>query len=503
MFADQSIMAHDEGLYATRAKLMFDTGDWINPWAEPHHKPPGIYWLIALSYSLFGVNEIALRLPNLVLALGCVLLVYKIAVSLCDQKIALLAGGILSLEFLWVRYSYLANPDHITIFLFLGALNLCYTAQLTQKIDKRFHLKTIDIYLFAVGICFAMMLLFRGFLGLMLIFSLVPYLIQKRLGQKLSLYVGLSIGLLPLCIWLLLSSQRFGSGSIESLVNLFVSLSQEERRGNGYFYYLWTTLGLGFPWVVFAGLGYREILRLCRYQRFLLVIPPTIIFGAITLYSTRLSHYSLALYPFMAIFTAMAIERASDIHDYQGLLQKTVRFLCLGLGIFGGIILSFGVGISLLKAFDLSLFRLDLQQIPRAYLAIAFPLGLGWLWAGLFAWQRFDQRSVLSLLVGQWLAFVILAGSGLLTDVSPAFKAMVKQPTIQAIANTETIAVIGGGKTKVLIRFYFPHIDYQTETIDALKADQYVWIETEHLPEKDLDYEVIANYNAWQFIQLR
>ena len=53
----QSLIAHDEGLYARRAKLIIDTGDWFTPFQEPHHKTIGSYWPIALTFKFFGVSE--------------------------------------------------------------------------------------------------------------------------------------------------------------------------------------------------------------------------------------------------------------------------------------------------------------------------------------------------------------------------------------------------------------------------------------------------------------
>jgi 4-amino-4-deoxy-L-arabinose transferase-like glycosyltransferase len=38
-----SLIAHDEGLYARRARLIIDTGDWIAGWGTNHHKTPGPY----------------------------------------------------------------------------------------------------------------------------------------------------------------------------------------------------------------------------------------------------------------------------------------------------------------------------------------------------------------------------------------------------------------------------------------------------------------------------
>ncbi len=56
-----------EPLFAEAARQMTVTGDWITPYFNSvtrFDKPPLIYWLMAIAYSTFGVNEFAARLPS-------------------------------------------------------------------------------------------------------------------------------------------------------------------------------------------------------------------------------------------------------------------------------------------------------------------------------------------------------------------------------------------------------------------------------------------------------
>jgi len=51
-----------EANYALTAKEMLFSGNWLSPQIYGHYwydKPAMIYWLIAASYKLFGVNEFA------------------------------------------------------------------------------------------------------------------------------------------------------------------------------------------------------------------------------------------------------------------------------------------------------------------------------------------------------------------------------------------------------------------------------------------------------------
>ncbi|GJQ12133.1 hypothetical protein GpartN1_g3924.t1 [Galdieria partita] len=64
---DFSIMDATEPKFAVTAKEMLQRGDWLTPqWNNRlrFDKPPLTYWLMAISYKLFGLNEFSTRLPT-------------------------------------------------------------------------------------------------------------------------------------------------------------------------------------------------------------------------------------------------------------------------------------------------------------------------------------------------------------------------------------------------------------------------------------------------------
>ena len=66
------LVGPDEPRYASIARDMADSGDWITPrlYGQPwFEKPPLYYWSAALSFRLFGVSEVSARLPSAVFAL--------------------------------------------------------------------------------------------------------------------------------------------------------------------------------------------------------------------------------------------------------------------------------------------------------------------------------------------------------------------------------------------------------------------------------------------------
>ncbi|MBC7514558.1 MAG: glycosyltransferase family 39 protein [Herminiimonas sp.] len=78
-----ALLDNNEGLYAEIPREMLAAGDWQH-WIIPHlnglpymEKPPLLFWLTALSFSLFGMTEFAARLVPALSALGCVALLLQ------------------------------------------------------------------------------------------------------------------------------------------------------------------------------------------------------------------------------------------------------------------------------------------------------------------------------------------------------------------------------------------------------------------------------------------
>jgi 4-amino-4-deoxy-L-arabinose transferase-like glycosyltransferase len=78
-------------------KVPYDPGCWT----ENHvwlHKPILPLWQIALAYRVLGINNLALRLPSLLLSTGAVLLTYLIGASLFDRRTGLIAAALQALN---------------------------------------------------------------------------------------------------------------------------------------------------------------------------------------------------------------------------------------------------------------------------------------------------------------------------------------------------------------------------------------------------------------------
>ncbi len=94
------LMDTTEARYADVARWMYVTGDYITPrypLGEPFWgKPPLSFWFTAFSFKLFGLNELAARLPSLLLSAGTVFFTYLAASRVLKRAPAILSAIILS-----------------------------------------------------------------------------------------------------------------------------------------------------------------------------------------------------------------------------------------------------------------------------------------------------------------------------------------------------------------------------------------------------------------------
>jgi 4-amino-4-deoxy-L-arabinose transferase-like glycosyltransferase len=109
-----SLFDVDEPRYAQCAREMMQRGDWITPYFNGEvrfDKPPLFYWLLALSYSIFGVSEWSARLVSASAATAMVLGLYTTVKNLGYKTQALWAAGILATSLLMVSLAHMSITD--------------------------------------------------------------------------------------------------------------------------------------------------------------------------------------------------------------------------------------------------------------------------------------------------------------------------------------------------------------------------------------------------------
>ena len=489
-YEQQSLMPHDEGLYATRARLMWDTGDWVNPWSEPHYKTPGIYWLLAIVYRFWGMSETTVRLPSVIFSLITVVLVYEIGSIIINHYVGFFAAAILNLQFLWLQYSRLANPDLPTIALVLFAIFYLL------KSEYKSH-KYRNIYIGLAGFCLGLAIVIRGFMVGVPLLGLTPYLVlENRRHRHLNnpwLYLGFMVGTIPLLVWLYLSWLRFNHETFKALLGLVVTLGNDNRHDHSSLFYIVSIATSSFPWGLLALVGliisWRN--KLSYYPSFVFGFP-LVTFILISLYSTRLHHYSLILYPFMALGAGVILycllePKQNNKFAISSSLFTIFTYIFTGLGIvffLSAIIIFF-------------YFKSELQ-----YGKIALATSLPWLCLPIIYQRKYDRLVwMAALLLGNWLGLLTAVNIGAIGDYEPEIKEFIQQAEVAKIVNSNPVYIIhGGGETRTLFKFYLPNLEHNQEKF-PLPPCSYAVSDAEYLSSYAIPYKSLANFRDWQLIQ--
>lgn len=518
-----SLMSHDEGLYAVRARQMFDAGDWMHPWAKAHHKTPGFYWIIASFYHVFGINELSVRIASVFFGILSTFLLYEIGKIILNQRIAWLAAAILNTEFLWLQYSRLGTPDIAFVFLALLAI--------FSLLKAESYSPYLYVWEFLAGASLGLGFLVRGFMVFLPVIALLPYLFVRykvksfqtaesrwKKGVKilgapdntgkryqfihinLNFYLfGLIVSLIPTLVWLWQNYLYYGNAAFEELFGFVIQLGLEQRNNHSLAYYFWNVLIKAFPWSCLAIIGIIVATgSIFKAYKTIFIWFPINLFIGLSLFSTRLPHYSLILYPFIALFAALGIDwlfRQMQANKYMKLLMVISYFFgILGiLLIIGSIVL-----------------RLMQNQEFYTYSNIGLFTGLGWLtlllvWLNRNNWGRVILTSkywLICYLITPWICLSLVAMYGFIGDYNPKIKAFFRQEKLEMIFQNNLVEFVDvGGKTGVLLNFYTPKIGKQLKTTDELKANSYAWIKAEESSDSAPTYLKLGKIENYLLIK--
>jgi 4-amino-4-deoxy-L-arabinose transferase-like glycosyltransferase len=111
------VWAPDEPYLAEGAREMLVDGQWLVPHINgelDNHKPPLFFWLIAVLSLPFGeVSAFTARLPSVLVALVSVLLTMRLASKVGGRRVALLAGAVLPLSYLFYDKARTSQIDSL------------------------------------------------------------------------------------------------------------------------------------------------------------------------------------------------------------------------------------------------------------------------------------------------------------------------------------------------------------------------------------------------------
>ncbi len=246
-----SLWDADEGRNATAAYEMVESGNWVVPTFNGKlrdHKPALLYWLQAIAYILFGVNEFSARLPCALAALATVGIIYELARAMFGSATGRLSAFAFATMPMACASSRFANPDAL-----LNLFCVTYLAIFW------FHIRRPSTVGYALlGVAAGLGVLAKGPVGLILPAAVaVVFLAWERrwsfLYQPGLLLTSLTFGLtaLPWYIWVAVETRG------EFVRNFFFNhnlarglMAMEDHDGFFGYYAIVLIVGL-LPWSIF------------------------------------------------------------------------------------------------------------------------------------------------------------------------------------------------------------------------------------------------------------
>lgn len=363
----------NEGLYAEIPREMLQIGNYIIPnlnFVPYIEKPPLFYWLIALSYKLFGVSEWSARVvPATAAALVCISFVY-FGNLLRRNREGWLTAIILATSIGFIAIGRVLIFDMVLTFFFTAALLSFYIWH------KKSDIKYLRFFYIFTGLAF----LTKGMLAIVLLpsiailFTLSMPLPFRRLLQffdPISLLLFTAI-VVP---WHYLAMKQQAGFAWDYFINeqvfrfLNKRIPHDYHTGPIYFYLPKIALYL-FPWSLLSLLLFKKDKSveksLYRFLWLWFIIPLTFF----SLSKAKAEHYMVIGMPPLAMLLALKINEV-----FNRPYKKMLIYFFMFLGIFE--ITAFGLLYSAtvqnkIAPYLPEFFRLNYDfALPLLYLLIA------------------------------------------------------------------------------------------------------------------------------------
>ena len=360
LFTD--ILEPDGALYATLAKHIALTGDWVNLWGDGHDwldKPHFPFWMAAVSFKLFGINAFAYKLPAYIFWLIGIWFTYRLTNCLYDKFTARVAVivYIFSLHGILNIFDVRAEPYLTT--LSIGAIYFFYRAYKSQK----WKYIVLTAFLAACAVITKGIFVLITIAGGFVIFWIITKQWKQFINYRWWLMVVFTLLFITPELYSLYSQFDlhpekivFGRTNVSGLKFFFWD-SQFGRffntgpiRGRGEpTFFLHTTLWAFLPWsiilyvAIFNLFRKRENTGTERYIKWIVYGSALITFLLFSFSRFQLPHYITILFPHFAIITAAYLTSIKKESTYRtfGIIQTVLLvlapFLVIALSMFSKI----------------------------------------------------------------------------------------------------------------------------------------------------------------------
>ena len=307
-------------------------------------KPPLLFWVSALSMYIFGINDIAFRIPSILMAVLAIYSTYKFTRLYYAKEIALLAALVLaSSQAMFLITHDLRTDTMLMAWVILG---------IWQFSSWLFTKKWISLITAFVAVAFGMMT--KGPIALMVpIFSFVPHFLIHRnfkLLFKWEYLVGVLIILvllIPMDIGLYqqfdlhpekVMYEKTGTSGLRFFywTQSFGRITGESVwHENGYFFFLFENLIWGFlPWILFFIIGLvqefytiiKNKFRIQSHEEWISIPGFLITYTALGISNYQLPHYIYVVLPFVSIIAAKSIYSLITVNQNK-ILRNSISIM--------------------------------------------------------------------------------------------------------------------------------------------------------------------------------
>ena len=326
----------DEGRYAEIPREMLEKGDFITPTLNYVHyfeKPPLHYWLTALSFKLFGLNEFAARFTGVCAGLLTIVIVYHTARILFDRRAGFFSACILGLSTGFAVQSRI-NLTDMTLTFFLTASLCCFMLVCAEQVRSK------QLYLCLFYLAAGCSVLTKGLIGIVLpggiIFLHLLFTQNWSQLRQLRLFMG---GLLFFAIvapWFILVSLRNPGFAhfffIHEHFQRYVSTIHHHYQP--FWYFAPILLLLMLPWSPYIIRSIRTAFRVPsppeRRLTTFLVLWLTLIFAFFSFSQSKLIPYILPVIPPLAMLMGKMFSDRVEQHEDSFFAIEHV-FMCVVL----------------------------------------------------------------------------------------------------------------------------------------------------------------------------
>ncbi len=337
----------NESFYADASRRMLESKDFLTPVYNGElrlNKPPMTYWLTALSFALFGINEFALRFFQAVLGLGTGVIAYLLGRRLCDEKTGILSFLALSLSLQFVANARYTSPEIPFVFFITLTLYLWFRGYEEKR----------NVFIYLSFLSASAAVLTKGPAGYVLpAMVVIIYLLitDWREVFKPKYYIGTAFVFLASGWWFIYQYLENREAFLEVFIKENVKRIYALQR-DPFYYYL---LDINISFLPYSFLVFAALIWAVRRKRRELLFPLVWFLSILSLFSLvkmKIPVYILPAFPAMALLVSTFL-LSEDWKRFKYASSIILGFLLFTTTAFGGYL--FKLNILLLIIIFLSL----------------------------------------------------------------------------------------------------------------------------------------------------